>query len=169
VRISTQGDTESAGQTEISQFEVTLAVDEQVLGLEITVQDAMAMAVTNTLNQLGHELLHHGVTQAQVGVHHGTIRKSLTTPTLANRQSLHVFFQIAVEELKDKVEFVAVGVNDVQQLDNVGVLHLLEERDLADGGAGDALILGLETDLFQSDNAVGGVQFTGLVNDTVGS
>ena len=33
------------------------------------------------------------------------------------------------------------------QADNVGVLQLLEERDLPDGGGGDALLLRLQPDL----------------------
>jgi hypothetical protein len=64
---------------------------------------------------------------------------------------------------------VAISVDDVQQLHDVGVLHLLEQGDLADGCAGDTLIFGLETDLFQSDDTVGRVQFAGLVDDTVRS
>lgn len=167
VSVSTQGYTKGSGQTKISQLEVTVTVDQQVLGLEISVQNAVAMAVTNTLNQLGHELLHHGLAQTQVGIQHRAIGQGLTPTTLADWQSLHVFLQVAVEELKDKVEFVAIGVDNVQQLHDVGVLHLLEEGDLADGGAGDTLILGFETDLFQSDDTVGGVQFASLVDDTV--
>jgi hypothetical protein len=169
VSIGTQGDTKGSGQTEISQLQVTITVDKQVLGFEVTVQDTVAMAVTNTLNQLSHELLHHGVAQTQVGAQHRAIRQGLATTTLANRQSLHVFLQVTVEKLKDKVKLVAVGVNNVQQLDDVGILHLLEERDLANGSAGDALIFGLETDLFQSDDTVGVVQFASLVDDTVRS
>ena len=52
--------------------------------------------------------------------------------------------------------------------DDVVVVHLLEERDLADGGGRDALILGLQTDLLERDNAlVGGAQVKSLVNNTV--
>jgi hypothetical protein len=29
---------------------------------------------------------------------------------------------------------MTVGVHDVKEADNVGVVHLLEERDFADGG-----------------------------------
>lgn len=169
VSVGTQGNTKGSSQTKISQLEVTVAVDQQVLWLEISVQDAVAMAVANTLNQLSHELLHHGVAQTQVGIQHRAIWQSLTTTTLTDRQSLHVFLQVTVEELKNKVEFVAISVDDVQQLHDVGVLHLLEEGDLTDGRAGDTLIFGLETDLFQSDDTVGGVQFAGLVDDTVRS
>jgi hypothetical protein len=39
--------------------------------------------------------------------------------------------------------------------DDVGVVHLLEEGDLADGGGGDALVLLLEADLLERDRLVG--------------
>jgi hypothetical protein len=37
------------------------------------------------------------------------------------------------------------------------VVHLLEERDLADGGGRDALVLLLEADLLERDRLVGGL------------
>jgi hypothetical protein len=125
------------------------------------------MTVTDTLNQLGHELLDNGITQTQVAAHHGTIGQGLTPTALANRQSLHVFLQIAVKILKDQVELVTVGVDNVEQLNDVGILHLLEQGDLADGSARNAFIFSLETDLLQGDDTVGVVQFASLVDDTV--
>jgi hypothetical protein len=63
---------------------------------------------------------------------------------------------------------VAVGVYDVEEADNVGVVHLFEERDLADGSRGDALILGFETNLLEGDNAlVLGGEVAGLVDNTI--
>ena len=41
--------------------------------------------------------------------------------------------------------------------DDVVVVHLLEERDLADGGGRDALVLLLEADLLERDRLVGGL------------
>ena len=41
-------------------------------------------------------------------------------------------------------------------LDDVAVLHLLEEGDLADGGGGDAIVLLLEAGLLERDGLVGG-------------
>ena len=168
VGVSTERDTKGSGETEISQLQVALTIDKQVLWLQVAVQNAVAVAVANTFHQLSHELFNHRITQAQVCAHHHAVRKSLATAALANGQGFHVLLEIEVEEFEDEVELVAVGVHNVEQLDNVGVLHFLEERDLANGGAGNALIFGLETDLLQSNNAVGVVQFTGLVDHTVG-
>ena len=65
--VSPEGNTECACQTKIGQLEVTLTVNQQVLGLQIAVQNAVAMAVADTLNELGHELLDHCITQAEAG------------------------------------------------------------------------------------------------------
>src|SRR4051812_35999568 len=40
--------------------------------------------------------------------------------------------------------------------DDVLVLHLLEEGDLADSGGGDAIVLMLEADLLERDGLIGG-------------
>jgi hypothetical protein len=65
---------------------------------------------------------------------------------------------------------VAVGVHNVQQADNVGVVHLLEQRDLANGGRGNALIFGFEANLLECDNAlVLCCEVAGLVDNSVGS
>lgn len=64
---------------------------------------------------------------------------------------------------------MAVGVHNVEQADNVGIPHLLEEGDLADGGAGDSFILSLEADLLEGDDATIVGEVSGLVDDTVGA
>ena len=51
---------------------------------------------------------------------------------------VHVLLQVHVEVLEDHVELV-VRVHHVQQLHHVLVLKLLQQRDLADRGRGDAL------------------------------
>lgn len=165
--ISPQGHTKGSRQTKIGQLEVTIAVNEQVLGFEITMQNAMAVAVADALHHLCHELLHHVVAQTQAS--HRRVGKSLAAAALADRQGLHVLLQVKVEELKHQVELVTVSVDNVVQLDNIRVLHLLEKGDLADSGTGDALIFRLQSNLLESNNAVGMVQFSSLVDDTVGS
>ena len=52
--------------------------------------------------------------------------------------------------------------------DDVRVLELLEERNLTDGSGGDAFVLGLETDLLQSEK-LSGTLILGLVDDTIGT
>lgn len=62
---------------------------------------------------------------------------------------------------------MTIGVDNVQQLDNVGVLHFFEKRDLADGGTGNTLIFGFQSDLLEGNNSVRMGQLAGLVDDTV--
>lgn len=65
---------------------------------------------------------------------------------------------------------MSVGVYDVEKADNVGVIHLLEKRDLSNGGGRDALVFSLETDLLQGDNSIVlGGEIASFVDNTVGS
>ena len=168
--VGSKGYTEGSSQTKVCKLEVSLAVDEQVLGLEITVEDSVAMAVANAGAKLAHELLDHGITETKATqIDIGTLRKSLATTAVLNRQGLHVLLQVEVQELEDEVEFVAIGMNNVEQTDDVGVAHLLEEGDLSDGSAGNTLILGLETDFLQSYNATTIGKIPSFIDDTVGT
>lgn len=63
---------------------------------------------------------------------------------------------------------MAVRVDDVEQAHDIGVVHFLEKRDLADGSGRDSLILSLEADLLEGDNTlIGSAQVEGLVDNTV--
>ena len=171
VGIRPQRHTKSAGKTKIRQLEVAVLINQQVLGLQIAVQDAMGVAVAHPLAQLHHELLDHVRVHDQLLTSQArALWQSLASATIADWQRLHVLLQIEVEELEDEVELVAVGVHDVQQADDVGVVHLLEQRDLANGGRRDALILGFEADLLERDDAlVLCCEVAGLVDNSVGS
>lgn len=46
-------------------------------------------------------------------------------------------------------------MHHVEQLDDVGVVQLLQNRNLADGGAGNALLLAFQSDLFEGVHLVG--------------
>jgi hypothetical protein len=65
VRVGPQWHTKGASQTKISQLQIALLVDQQVLGLEITVKNSMSMTVPDALAQLHHELLDHLVVHAE--------------------------------------------------------------------------------------------------------
>ena len=57
VGVSAERNTEGASQTEIGQLQVALLVNEQVLRLEVTVQDAVGVAVARALEELKGEFL----------------------------------------------------------------------------------------------------------------
>lgn len=170
VGVGAQRDTKGSGQTEIGELEVALLVNEQILRLQVAVQNAVGVAVADTGAQLVHELLDHCLAETHVAsaTVHAALGQRLSTAALRDGQRLHVFLQIQVEVFKDEVQLVAVGVDNVEQAHNVGVAHLLEERDLADGSRRHAFILGFQTDLLESDDAVvGGAEVAGFVNNSV--
>lgn len=131
------------------------------------------MAVSDALAKLAHELLDDILAQSQI-VQSGarTFGKGLAPTTVADRKGLHVLLQIKIEEFEDEIQLMAltaVGMDNVEEAHNVGVAHLLEQRDLADGGGGDALIFGFEADLLEGNNAPAVGQVAGLVDDTIRS
>lgn len=63
--IGTQWYTKGTRQTKIGQLEVTLLVDEEILGLQIAVEHSVSVAVSDTLAELAHEFLDHLRAQSQ--------------------------------------------------------------------------------------------------------
>lgn len=170
VGVGAERDTKGSGQTKIGELEVALLVNEQVLRLQVAVKNAVGVAVANTGAQLVHELLDHCLAETHVAsaAVHAALGQRLSTTSLRDGQSLHVLLQIQVEVLEDEVQLVAIGVDNVEQAHNVGVAHLLEERDLADGSRRHAFIFGFQADLLECDDAVvGGAEVAGFVNNSV--
>jgi hypothetical protein len=59
-------------------------------------------------------------------------------------------------------------MDDVEQTHDVGVVHILEQRDLADSGGRDAFIFSFQADLLESDDAVVfGGEVLGFVYDSI--
>lgn len=164
-----QGNTECSGQSEVGEFQIAFTVNQKILRLQIPMQDTVAVAVTDPFHQLGHELLDHCISQTQSLAHRRTIGEGFATSTLTDRKSLHVFLQIEIEEFEDEIEFVAIGMNDIEELHDVGVVHLLQQGDLTNGGAGDAFVLGLQANLLQGDDTVGMGELASLVHNTIGT
>ena len=99
---------------------------------------------------------------------HDALGEWLASATLRDGEGFHVLLQVQIQELEDQIEFVAVGVHDVEEADDVGIAHLFEEGDLADGGGGDAFIFGFQADLLEGDDAlVGSRQVAGFVDHPV--
>lgn len=61
---------------------------------------------------------------------------------------LHVLLEIEIEILEDEKEPV-VGVNDIEKLDDVQVVELFEQRDLAYRCRRHAVHFGVEPDAFE--------------------
>lgn len=112
--VGAEWDTKRSRKSEIRKLQVALTIDQKVLGLEIAMQDAVAMAVAHALDQLRHEFLDHGISQTESAhVHIRAIWQCLAATAFAHGESFHVLFEIEVEELADEVQLVAVGVDNV--------------------------------------------------------
>ena len=55
--VCAERDTKCAGETKVGELEVAFLVDEEVLGFEVAVQDAVGVAVARAFEQLVGELL----------------------------------------------------------------------------------------------------------------
>lgn len=128
VGVGPEGDSKGTGKTEIRQLEVAVAVDQEVLGLQIAVEDSVRVAEPNAIAELAHELLDNVGSQSQLGqVRVCALGQSPAAAAVGDWQGLHVFLEVEVEKLKDEVELVTVGVYDIKQTDYVGITHLLEQ------------------------------------------
>lgn len=128
----------------------------------------MGVAEPNAMAELAHELLDNVRSQSQLcELPACTLRQCASPATIGHRQSFHVLLEVEIEEFEDEVEFVTIRMDNVEQSNDVGVSHLLEKRDLSDGGGRDTLIFGFEADLLEGNNAIVVGKVSGLVNDAV--
>ena len=109
VGVGANGNAESAGESEIGKFEVAVAVDEKILGLQITVENTVRVAESDSAEHL---------IQERLDLHDGKASGGLLL--------VHVLLQIMLEELKYKVQLL-LAVNDILQSNNVLVLKLFQQ------------------------------------------
>jgi len=86
-----------SSESEVSELENVLFVDEQVLRLEVAMEDLPFMAVSDAFQQLIGEALH----DARV-------------KTLLLAEAVHVLLEVVVEKLEDKDE-LAISVDDLSE------------------------------------------------------
>jgi hypothetical protein len=110
------GYSEGSGETKIGEFELAFVVDEEILRLEIAVEDSVRVAEVDALEELVHEGFDGDGGQCS----------SISL-------SVHVLLQILIHVFEDQHELV-LSVNDIVEADDVLVLQLLHQRDLADCG-----------------------------------
>jgi len=133
-------------------------------------ENSVAVTVSDAVAELAHEPLDDNFAEskpAELGA--AALREGLAATAVGDGERLHILLEIEIEELEDEVELVAVNVDDVEQADNVGVAHFLEEADLSNRRGGDAFVLGLETYLLERDDAAPVGEIPRAVDDTVGA
>ena len=126
------GDAKGSSQTKVRELELAFILDEKVLGLQISVQDAILVTESNALQELIHEGFDGRVVELAV---------------VSSR--IHILLQVLVHILKHQHELV-LRVDDIVERNNVLVLELFHQRDLADRRRRCAL-LGVEVDLLEGD------------------
>mmetsp|Transcript_28794 Transcript_28794/g.74912 ORF Transcript_28794/g.74912 Transcript_28794/m.74912 type:complete len:362 (+) Transcript_28794:179-1264(+) len=122
VRVLGHGHGVGPSQAEVGDLQAQPGVDEEVLGLEVSMQDSVGVAEIDAVTQLvGEELDSLGIQWAA--------------------QRLHVLLEVVLAKLEDEHKLLR-GAEDIQQPDDVRVGELPHEGDLADGRARHALIAG---------------------------
>ena len=64
--VSSEWNTKSSCQAEISQLQIPLFVNEQILWLQVPMKDPVTVAISHTIHELAHETLYYGVAEAKI-------------------------------------------------------------------------------------------------------
>lgn len=111
----------SSRQTKVCQFDLPLGVDEEVLGLQVSMKNSVRVAEGQALQQLEEITLETQDSKVMNQV--WTVsRSSLQTDAYlhqrqrdaSHRGRVHELFKVLMEELKNKIEFV-LRVNHILQ------------------------------------------------------
>mmetsp|Transcript_18785 Transcript_18785/g.54089 ORF Transcript_18785/g.54089 Transcript_18785/m.54089 type:complete len:220 (+) Transcript_18785:641-1300(+) len=97
--------------------------------LEIPVQDAVGMAESDATENLLHERLDHGLRQSDALI-----------DVIARLILIHEGLEIVCHKFKHQIQAAGLGLDDVQELDDVGVVQLAKERDFANDVAGNTAL-----------------------------
>ena len=131
---------EGSGQAEVSQLDDAELVEQQVLRLKVPVENSVRVAVGDAFEQLLEVALGHLLREAWTSGH--------------GFEVVHEPLQVLIQILEDHVE-LEIAVDHVKELDNVGMVQLLQDADLANGGARDSLGLCLESNFLEGHQLTG--------------
>lgn len=97
--------------------------------LEIPMEDAVRVAESDATEDLLHERLDHGLRESDALV-----------DVVAGLVLVHERFEIVRHELEDQIQPAGLGLDDVEELHDVGVVQFAKERDFANDIAGNAAL-----------------------------
>lgn len=123
---------ECSSESEVSQLGVSVRVDEDVVGLQVSVEDSAAVAVRKSNQDLVQD------------------RLDLLSAEPHCPLALNMVLQVSVDELEDEVQLLLL-TDDVLQSYHVRVVQLLQQRDLPKSCAWDALVFVFQPDLLNRD------------------
>ena len=135
VRESVDRHAEGPGKTKVSDLQLALLVDQQVLWFQVTMEDPIFVTEGCSLQKLIHEAAHCcGIKSATFAV------------------GIHVLLEISVAVLEDENQ-LGLGVDNIIESDNVDMLQLLHQRDFADRSRRSPF-LGIKVNLLERNNLV---------------
>jgi hypothetical protein len=108
VRICPQRDTKRSREAKVCQLEITVTVDEEVLGFEIAVEHAAAVEVVDTLDELVREFL-MTTTQLSVRRRNGpkwasTDLDNVGTEAVGIANLVHIALEIEIKKLENEIQ-----------------------------------------------------------------
>ena len=145
VSVGVHGDLEGTSKAEVSNLEGVVVLEEDVGGLQVTVNDAVTVAEVETFEELGHEDLEFA---AEEGL-----------------SAVDGLLEILVDVFEDEEELGAVA-DDIEEIDNVAMVNFLEDRNLTKGSLGNTFITTVEAHLLEGDDLTS-LAVDGTVNDTI--
>ena len=128
-------DAEGSCQTKVSNLDAAVLVNEKVLRFHVAVENSSLVTEKDALEKLVEVAL------GQLRIHLFVFRDV----------GVHILLQVHREKLKDEIQLRLLHQN-ILQSHNVGVLELLQEGDLSDGGAWHALVLRLQSNLLHGND-----------------
>lgn len=141
VGVALERNGECTAKAKISDLEdAPVLVDKQILGLEITVENAVRVAVGDALAELVKKALDQG----------GREWPGIGALAVGIDKLLQIGVEVLEDEVKEGFAVFVEGVLDAEEADDIeGLGEHLEERDLSKSGGRDSLLVHLKTGLLQ--------------------
>jgi len=97
--------------------------------LQVPMEDAVRVAESDATEDLLHERLDHGLRKADALV-------DVVTGLIL----IHEGFEIVRHELEHQIQAAGLGLDDIEELHDVGVVQFAKEGDFANNVAGNAAL-----------------------------
>ena len=144
MRVALERNGEGASESKIRDLQnPPVLVDQQILGLEIAVENAVGVAVSDALAELVEETLNQGR------------REGPRIGALAMRvdELFEIGFEVLEDEVEERLAVFVEGVLDAEEADDVERLgEHLEQGDFAERGWGNAFFVHFETGFLEGDD-----------------
>ena len=180
MRVGTKRDAKGSGKTKVCEFQVSGLIKEEISGLQISVEDSVAVTICHRSHHLVHVILDkRGVEGAALCLCAAEEFVEVVINKLKDEPQL-VIDDHNVKKPVDSCDSPAISHASTKKrrrrrrrggdaLDDVGMARkFLEDCDFADRRSGHSFVFVLETDLLDGDDLVV-LRVARLVDDAVGA